>query len=184
MNYSLLFAAALAILLPGLAIAQHSGYAGQEQRIIKALSAEETQQYLSGAGMGYARAAELNRYPGPMHVLELEKPLALTAGQRVATQQLMDTHKTEARTIGARLITAEQDLDRLFADSAITQAALAQQVQTVAALRGEYRLSHLETHRQMRTLLTPHQVMQYDQLRGYTDGNAHESRPRHNAPHH
>lgn len=182
MNHSLLIAATLALLLPGLATAQHAAYAGQEQRAIKALSAEETQQYLSGAGMGYARAAELNHYPGPMHVLELEKPLALTPGQRTATQQLMDSHKAEARAIGARLIAAEQDLDRLFADSAISQAALAQQVQTVAALQGEYRLSHLETHRRMRALLTPHQIMQYDQLRGYAGGNAPQ--PRHNAPHH
>jgi hypothetical protein len=184
MNHSLLFASTLAILLPGLAGAQHAGYAGQEQRTIKSLSAEETQQYLLGAGMGYARVAELNHYPGPMHVLELEQPLALTAVQRAATQQLMDTHKAEARTIGARLIAAEQKLDRLFADSAITQAMLSQQVQTVAALRGEYRLSHLETHRRMHALLSPHQVMQYDQLRGYAGGNANSPQPRHNAPHH
>ena len=35
---------------------------------IKALSSEEVEQYLSGAGMGYAKAAELNRHPGPIHV--------------------------------------------------------------------------------------------------------------------
>jgi len=36
-----------------------------------ALSVEQIEQYRAGAGMGYAKAAELNRYPGPMHVLEL-----------------------------------------------------------------------------------------------------------------
>lgn len=182
MNHPLLFVATLAILLPGPAAAQHAAYAGQENRSIKALSAEETRQYLAGAGMGYARTAELNHYPGPMHVLELAQPLALTAAQRAATQQLMDSHKTEASAIGARLIAAEQALDRLFADEAITQSMLAQQVQTVAVLRGEYRLSHLETHRRMRALLTPHQVVQYDRLRGYADDNTNQ--PRHNAPHH
>ena len=37
------------------------------------------QSYLSGAGMGYAKAAELNRHPGPMHVLELADQLKLAA---------------------------------------------------------------------------------------------------------
>ena len=31
----------------------------------------------------------------------------------------------------------------------------------------EYRLSHLETHRRMRTLLTDEQVGRYAELRGY-----------------
>ena len=30
------------------------------------LSPQEVKQYLSGAGMGYAKAAELNHFPGPM----------------------------------------------------------------------------------------------------------------------
>jgi Spy/CpxP family protein refolding chaperone len=169
MKIQILTAAMLAVLLPGPAAAQHSPYAGRESRDIKALSSEQTQQYLSGAGMGYAQAAELNRYPGPMHVLELEKPLALTSEQKAATQQLMDAHKAEARAIGARLVAAEQALDRLFAGSTIGQAALAEQVAKVAALRGEYRLSHLETHRRLRLLLDEQQIERYVQLRGYSD---------------
>jgi len=49
----------------------HSPYAGQENRTIKALSQGEIKNFLSGAGMGFAKAAELNHYPGPKHVLEL-----------------------------------------------------------------------------------------------------------------
>jgi hypothetical protein len=47
-----------------------SPYAGQAGREIKALSREEVEGLLAGQGMGYAKAAELNRYPGPAHVLE------------------------------------------------------------------------------------------------------------------
>lgn len=169
MKIQILSAAMLSLLLPGLAAAQHSPYAGRESREIKALSTEQTQQYLSGAGMGYAQAAELNRHPGPMHVLELEKPLALTSEQKAATQQLMDAHKAEARAIGARLVAAEQALDRMFTDGNVESPALAQQVKQVALLRGEYRLSHLETHRRMRPLLNAQQTEHYAQLRGYTD---------------
>lgn len=50
----------------------------------------------------------------------------------------------------------------------VGDAALAQQVKAVAALQGEYRLSHLETHRKMRLMLTEEQVRRYQHLRGYT----------------
>ena len=73
------------------AMAQHAPYAGQQSRAIKAFSAEETEQYLAGAGMSHALAAELNRYPGPMHVLELADRLSLSPQQRAATEQLMQT---------------------------------------------------------------------------------------------
>lgn len=42
---------------------------------LQALTPEEVEQYRAGAGMGYAKAAELNHFPGPMHVLELAGPL-------------------------------------------------------------------------------------------------------------
>src|SRR4030065_1872841 len=52
-----------------------SPYAGQETRGIKSLSDREVQEYLAGRGMGLAKAAELNNYPGPAHVLELSDRL-------------------------------------------------------------------------------------------------------------
>jgi Spy/CpxP family protein refolding chaperone len=152
--------------------AQQASYAGQQDRAIKALSADEVKQYLAGAGMGYARAAELNHYPGPMHVLELAGELELSPQQRDDTKRLMDAHKTEARAIGAKLVEAERALDRLFASGKVSDLALAEHVRAVAALRGEYRVSHLETHRRLRSILTSHQVRRYDELRGYTGEGA------------
>jgi len=98
------------VVLAGPAAAQHHGYRGQQDRDIKALSAEEVKQYLSGAGMGYAKAAELNRFPGPQHALELADQLGLSAEQRGAIKHLMDKHKPEARAIGAQLVESERAL--------------------------------------------------------------------------
>jgi len=160
--------------------AQHTGYSGQESRDIKALSAEEIKQYLSGAGMGFAKSAELNHFPGPMHVLELADRLGLSGAQRDATRRLMDAHKAEARAIGAKLVDAERSLEALFRKGELEQASLADAVRRIASLQGDYRLSHLETHRRMRALLTDEQVKRYDALRGYASGEtAHPGKHRH-----
>jgi hypothetical protein len=169
---SKIVAAAIIALAAGAAPAQQAPYAGQQDRAIKALSADEVKQYLAGAGMGHARAAELNHYPGPMHVLELAEKLKLSSRQRENTKRLMDAHKAEARAIGARLVEAERALDRLFASGRVTEAALAEHVRAIAQLQGEYRLSHLETHRKVRDMLTDGQVRRYDELRGYGGGGS------------
>lgn len=81
---------AFAILLLALvstAQAQHQQpYAGMEQRQVKALSEQQVADLKAGRGMGLAPAAELNGYPGPMHVLEHASALALTAEQRDRTR--------------------------------------------------------------------------------------------------
>jgi len=134
-------------------------------------------QYLAGDGMGYALPAELNRYPGPMHVLELADKLSLSEAQRAQTQALMQAHKAEARAIGAKLIASERELETLFRDAKADRAVLAAAVSSAAGLRGEYRLSHLETHRRMRVLLSEDQIRRYDQLRGYTAGAPGDAPP-------
>jgi Spy/CpxP family protein refolding chaperone len=165
---TLFFIAAVA--LAGAAQAQQRPYAGQQEREIKALSPDEIKQYLAGAGMGYAKSAELNHYPGPGHALELADQLGLSAGQRAATKALADAHHAEARAIGARLVESERALEQLFRSGQVDEAALARAVRAAAQLNGEYRLSHLEAHRRTRALLTAEQVARYDALRGYRDG--------------
>ena len=166
---------ALSLLLTATpALAQHAQpYAGQQGREVKSLSAEEVKQYLAGAGMGYARPAELSSYPGPLHVLELADKLALTPDQRTQTQALKDAHKVEARALGAKRIESERALDALLTDGPMDEFALARAVRAAAALEGEYRLSHLETHRRMRALLTDEQVARYNKLRGYGVDGGH-----------
>ena len=165
----------LLLCLAGAATAQHAQpYAGEHKREIKALSDQEVKQYLSGAGMGYARAAELNGYPGPMHVLELASELKLSPEQGDRMKRLMDQHKSEARAIGARLVEAERTLDLLFRSGKAEPKALADSVLNVAHLQGEYRLSHLQTHVRTKELLSDEQVAIYMKSRGYANERSHK----------
>jgi Spy/CpxP family protein refolding chaperone len=142
-------------------------YAGQEGRDIKALSAEEVKGYLDGAGMGLARAAELNRYPGPMHSLEHAEALALTPQQRSDLQALMARHKAEARTLGAEVVRLERELDALFATRAANAAEVDARLAQIAAAQARVRGSHLKTHIETTALLSPQQIERYAQVRGY-----------------
>jgi Spy/CpxP family protein refolding chaperone len=144
-----------------------SPYAGQEQRNIKALSDDEIIDLLEARGMGLAKAAELNSYPGPLHVLQLANELGLSDAQRKGTDALYATMRQRALSIGRQIIEAERTLDRAFANGAIEPATLRSQVRAIATLQGELRAVHLETHLTQRSLLTPEQIGQYDVLRGY-----------------
>jgi len=146
-------------------------YAGLHQREIKALSADDTKRLLEGQGMSLALAAELNGYPGPMHTLEHADALRLDTAQRERTQALMHAHKAEARELGARLVEAERDLDRAFAARAISEAELERLTARIGQLQAQLRAAHLRTHLQQTALLSPQQVAQYQQLRGYGQGS-------------
>ena len=70
-------------LTPVWAVAQsHQPYVGLQSRTIKALSAEQIADLRAGRGMGFALPAELNGYPGPLHVIELadQPPWTLKGG--------------------------------------------------------------------------------------------------------
>jgi len=142
-------------------------YAGQEQRSVKALSEQKISGYLSGAGMGYAKAAELNHYPWPKHVLELADELDLTEEQRRATVALVQGVKTGASKLGEAIVEAERTLDAAFAGAAITSAELDHQLGEIAGLEARLRGVHLKAHLAMRRLMTDEQVAHYDELRGY-----------------
>src|SRR5216684_5819064 len=77
-----------------------SPYAGQQQRTIKALSEQDIRDLLEGRGMGLAKAAELNSYPGPLHVLQLTDQLGLSEAQLKATGSLQATMRERAVAIG------------------------------------------------------------------------------------
>jgi len=89
-----------------------SPYTGQEQRAIKALSDEEIRDLLEARGMGMAKAAELNSYPGPLHVLQLANELGLSDAQRKATDSLYANTRQRALSIGRQIVEAERTLDR------------------------------------------------------------------------
>jgi Spy/CpxP family protein refolding chaperone len=146
---------------------QATPYAGQQDRAIKSLSAQDAQDWLDGKGMSLAKAAELNGYPGPMHTLELAAPLQLSDAQRDASKQLMMTHKDEVRRLGADLVQAERALDQAFVKRSIDQTNLKAMTQRIGELQAAIRESHLRTHLLQTAILTSKQVAQYITLRGY-----------------
>src|SRR5919198_1174793 len=101
-----------------------SNYAGQESRGIKALSEEDIAALRSGDGMGLAKAAELNGYPGPRHVLTLARELRLSETQAARVTAIHDRMSAAARPLGNELIDREHALDRLFAQREITPERL------------------------------------------------------------
>jgi Spy/CpxP family protein refolding chaperone len=116
MNRLLLLALIALALGTAPALAQpQQPYAGLEGRAIKALSEQQIADLRAGRGMGLALAAELNGYPGPMHVLELSESLDLSDRQRAKMQELFTAMKAEAIPLGERLIAQEADLDKQFA---------------------------------------------------------------------
>ncbi len=121
--------------------------------------------------MGLAMAAELNGYPGPLHVLELAEPLKLTAAQKQQTEKLFNEMLREAKQSGELLIEKETELDRLFRDKRASTPEVARLTEQVALAQGKLRATHLQYHLKMMDVLTPEQVTQYNQLRGYTAGN-------------
>ena len=150
-----------------------SPYVGQEARDIKALSPEEVKAYLSGKGMGLAKAAELNGYPGPAHVLELASQLSLTASQRSRTEALFASMEAKAVTLGRALVDEERRLDQLFATKTVTAEELGRSLAAIGALQAKVRGAHLEAHLAQAAILTSEQNARYARLRGYGSEDAH-----------
>jgi Spy/CpxP family protein refolding chaperone len=154
--------------------AEVSPYAAQRHEAIKALSADDQAALLAGQGMGFAKAAELNGYPGPMHVLALADELHLDAGQREGSRRLFEQMRTAAREAGAELIEQERALDRLYATRSATALRVGRQLEKIEAVRTRLRALHLNAHLEQAGLLTPAQLARYAELRGYgTSPHAH-----------
>jgi Heavy-metal resistance len=164
-----LAAAALIVAVP--VVAAEAPYAGQQARAIKALSDADIAALRNGEGMSMAKAAELNGYPGPAHVLQLAPQLGLTETQQREVQAVFDRMSAAAKPLGRELIAQEQALDQLFAKRNITPDQLTATTATIGDLQGRLRSVHLAAHLETRAMLNPDQIARYQQLRGYTDPN-------------
>src|SRR5262245_9856623 len=176
-----LTAACLAVVsLLSLAIAAEdpltSPYPRQTQSSLRGFSESEIAELRAGTGMGLARAAELNSYPGPRHVLD-----AIAAGRLQANrnqvqqlQEIFDAMRSDARRVGAQILGEEEQLESAFRATTIVEPDLRMRVARIASLQGELRIIHLRAHLQARTVLTAAQVARYDELRGYTTDQPHQ----------
>lgn len=164
-----MFLTALLLSFAGAAARQQADkpYAGQEHREIKALSPEEIEALNNGEGAGMAKAAELNHYPGPKHVLDLNAKLKLSERQATAVHEVYQRMHAEATRLGQSVVVKERELDRLFARREIDAQKLRTLSREIGLLRADLRSAHLLAHLETRALLTPEQVKLYDELRGY-----------------
>jgi hypothetical protein len=160
----------------------HSQYAGQETRGIKALSQDDIDGLLSGAGTpfgGMAKPAELNGYPGPRHVLDAieTSELEVSDEQKNKISNLYEEMKQEAIDLGKLIIDIENEIDKAFVNKTITEEFLERGVAESADAYSKLRVVHLKYHLYMVDILTPEQVTQYNDLRGYTSENPCKNTP-------
>ena len=181
MKQRIAMAVAVGLVSSGALAQSHQPYAGLQSRSIKALSVDQMADLRAGRGMGLALAAELNGYPGPLHVIELADQLALNAGQRARMQQLFQQMKDETIGIGHRLIDQEAELDRQFAERNITAATLATTTAAIGQSQAALRAAHLRYHLLAAEVLTQAQMLRYAELRGYR-GEA-QTKPHHPGHH-
>lgn len=137
-----------------------------------ALSEKEIEALEVGKGMGMARVAELNDYPGPKHVLELADELELTDAQKAKTQQLYGEVRANAIPLGRKLIAAEAALERAFVEKTVDAASLEAALLEIGELRARLRHVHMEAHVRQRALLSDDQVETYGRLRAVQRGGA------------
>ena len=169
-TFSLFHVALLSLLISPITTVggnQISKYADEINNPVKSLTLKEHQDYKAGNGMGFAKAAELNRYPGPRHVLDLESELELTRSQKHSTQQIFQAMKQEAIILGNELIEQERVLNALFQSQSIDKSMLIEQLNEISETRSKLRFIHLNAHLSQTELLTSKQIDLYNRLRGY-----------------
>jgi hypothetical protein len=159
----------VASLFAGNTFAGESPNASASDHLVKSLTAEEQSALLAGRGMGLARPAELNGYPGPAHVLELASQLDLSPGQLSGTRALFERMQQAAQNDGVALIEAERRLDALYATKVATIRNVTDQLQHIERIRAHLRGVHLHAHLEQAALLTSQQRARYAELRGYTE---------------
>jgi small-conductance mechanosensitive channel len=157
--------------------ARHSNqspYINQQSSPVRGLSAKEVDDLLNGRGAGYARTAELNSYPGPLHVLELKEPLRLSAEQVQKVETAFQKMRAESQRIGKTIVQREQLFSQSFANGAITPTELKTQTKALADLYAELRATHLKAHLEITPVLSSEQIMAYNDLRGYDSATEHQ----------
>jgi hypothetical protein len=153
------------------AAAQHDHAAAGAASDIAALTAEQLHGLMTGEGMGMALAAELNRYPGPKHVLELADSLGITTQQRQEVERIRQAMLDRALALGPEIVALERELDGHFEAGHATDDVVAALTERIGALNGRLRAAHLTAHIATKALLTAEQVRAYDRLRGNDPGS-------------
>ena len=171
----ILFAFAAA---PVFAASEQAPYAGRDARSIASLSQEDVDALLAGRGWGLALPAELNGYPGPIHVLDAADELELTADQRARITAIYEDMQARAQALGREYVDTEAHLSRMFSMGHAAPGMLDDLLAQSAALLANLRSVHLLAHLDVTPLLTDRQKARYAALRGYGSAD-HEEHGQH-----
>jgi len=147
------------------AAAQQAGQPGHQGRGHGAMQAREFRNLQQGRGMGMGRVAEVNGYPGPMHVLQHAEALELAEGQIERSRELMSRVKSRAPELGKQIVDAERRLAAMFAEGGINAAEMDALLLEIAKLRAHLRSLHLTAHLDQAAVLTEAQLLKYKELR-------------------
>ncbi len=150
---------------------QASPYAHTQSNDVPTLTPDEVRELRNGEGMGLARPAELNRFPGPKHLLELASELDLDPAQIRRIEAIHEKMRAQAITKGDDVLMAERRLANLFASVAVGEQPSVADVKRIAQhlgiMRGQLQAIHLLAHMESARELTAEQIEEYDRLRGY-----------------
>ena len=153
------------------ALAQHdheaSPYAHGQSSEVSSLTASEVRELRNGEGMGLARAAELNHFPGPKHLLELVSELDLDQAQVERIEAIHQRMKGQAVAKGEEILEAESRLANLFASGQPSVTKLRRMTEHLGIMRGQLQAIHLLAHIESAGVLADEQIEAYDRLRGY-----------------
>ncbi len=144
-----------------------SKYSGQEKRAIKSLSESDIDQLKNGKGWGQAKAAELNGWPGPIHLLEMKNEISLTDEQVEKIDAIYQKMKKSAIALGEKLIVLERELNEHFANRTINDELLKGLLDEIGQTHKKLRYVHLSAHLETPLIVSEHQIMLYNKLRGY-----------------
>ena len=172
----------IAILISLSVSAQHNMMnhsATESKSNIKSMTDTEIDGYKNGNGMGQAKAAELNSYPGPMHVLDYKKELGLTTAQIEKITVIYNAMKKDASVFGSQLIDAEAALNAAFQGKKISSSELERLTTQIGVLLGKLRFTHLNAHIKTTNELNQYQIEKYNELRGYSADKVQYTCPMH-----
>lgn len=144
------------------------------------LTPRDIRQLREGRGMGLARVAGVNGYPGPMHVLRQVGELGLSEEQVADSEAIRNRVHQRSREIGERIIEAEARLNALFEAGSVDRDAMRGLVSEIAGLRAELRTVHLEAHLEQADILTEEQLEKV----GETSHGKHRRHREHKRAHH
>jgi len=120
---------------------------------------------LNAEGMGQAKYAEMNGYPGPKHVLDLADKLKLTDDQKKSIQSFYDEMSTRSKEIGKQVIRVEQELNDAFVQGFISEKSIRTDSEEIDRLRGKLRAVHLVAHLKTKAIMNESQIAMYKKLR-------------------